>query len=161
MDFHGIDEFMHYLKTRYDESERKQEWRALSGRNHVDGNHDTFIFTDSKVYQIKAAEVSRTGKVAVGRELGGSAPDMIELLKGGSPVPLSVVSQVIGAPSVIMFGTQQYSSDIADTFRREYFHDRQDELKAELDRKVGAVVSRPEYRRAYREMRESQDSYFA
>ena len=161
MDFHGIDEFMLYLKTRYDESERKQEWRALSGRNHVDSTHDTFIFTDTRVYQIKAAEVSKTGKVAVGKELGGSAPDMLDLIKGGSPVPLSVVSQSIGSPSVIMFGTQQYSSDIAETFRREYFHDRQDEFKAELDRKVSAVVTRPEYRRAYRELRESQDSYFA
>jgi hypothetical protein len=161
MDFHGIDEFMWYLKTRYDESERKQEWRALSGRNHVDGSHDTFIFTDSRVYQIKAAEVSRTGKVAVGKELGSSAPDMLELIKGGSPVPLSVISQAMGSPSVVMFGTQQYSSDIADTFRREFFHDRQGDLKTELDRKVDAVVSRPEFRRAYRELREGQDSYFA
>ena len=46
MEFRGIDEFMLYLKGRYDLSERRQDWRALTGRNHVTSEYDTFIFTE-------------------------------------------------------------------------------------------------------------------
>ena len=114
MEFQGIEEFMRYLKTKYDESERKQEWRALSGRDHVSSSYDTFIFTDQKVYQIKSLELMPQRMVAVANEVGGPSPDMLDLVRGGAPVPLSVISKAKDASAVVMFGMQQYSSDVAD-----------------------------------------------
>jgi len=161
MEFQGIDEFMRYLKVKFDESERKQDWRALTGRNHVQGQNDTFIFTDTKVYQIKSVEVAQHRMAAVGREVGGPSPDMLELVKGGAPVPLNVVSRSPNAYSVIMFGMQQYSSEVADLFRNEYYSSRQDELQTDLRRQLNVLLERPEYRASYRKIRESQEGYFA
>ncbi len=161
MEFQGIDGFMRYLKGKYDESERRHEWRALSGRDHVSSSYDTFIFTDHKVYQIKSLELMPQRMVAVASEVGGPSPDMLELVRGGSPVPLSVMSKAEDASAVVMFGMQQYSSDTADVLRREYYASRQDMLKADLDRRVGSLIERPEYRHAYRSLREREDGYFA
>jgi hypothetical protein len=157
MDFHGIDEFMRFLKTRYDRSERKQDWRALSGRDHLRSGYDTFIFTDESVYQIKAAKGEMA---AVAREIGGPSPDLLEAIKGGAPIPLGVVSRTPDMYSVIMFGMQQYSSDISDMLKREYYSSKQDQLQAELDRRVSVFLERPEYRRAYRSIRQDQEGYF-
>ncbi len=161
MEFHGIDEFMRYLKGKYDLSERKQDWRALTGRNHVKGAYDTFVFTDQKVYQIKATEVAPKKMAAVASEVGGPSPDLLEAIKGGSPVPLSVISRSPSAYSVIMFGMQQYSSEISDMLRREYYSSRQDRLEHDLQRSLNVLLERPEYRRAYRELKETQDSHYA
>lgn len=161
MEFHGIDEFMRYLKVRFDESERKQDWRALTGRDHVRGVNDTFVFSDSKVYQIKSVEVAQGQMVAVADEVGGQSPDMLELIKGAAQVPLNVVSRSQSAHSVIMFGLQQYSSDAADLFRREYYSSKQDRLNAELDRKLKAMLERPEFRASFRRIKERQEVYFA
>jgi len=161
MELQGIDEFMRYLKVKFDESERKQDWRALTGRNHVQGQNDTFIFTDTKVYQIKSVEVAQHRMAAVGREVGGPSPDMLELVKGGAPIPLNVVSRSTDAYSVIMFGMQQYSSEVADLFRNEYYSSRQDELQTDLRRQLNILLERPEYRASYRKIRESQEGYFA
>ncbi|MGD9963351.1 MAG: hypothetical protein AB7S97_05575 [Thermoplasmata archaeon] len=161
MEFQGIDEFMRYLKGKYDESERRHEWRALTGRDHVASSYDTFIFTDQKVYQIKARELAPQVMAAVANEVGGPSPDMLEMVRGGSPVPLSVISRARDASAVVMFGMQQYSSDVADVFKREYYGSRQDALKAELDRRVETMIERPELKRAYRSLREREDGYFA
>jgi len=161
MELQGIDEFMRYLKVKFDESERKQDWRALTGRNHVQGQNDTFIFTDTKVYQIKSVEVAKHRMAAVGREVGGPSPDMLELVKGGAPIPLNVVSRSTDAYSVIMFGMQQYSSEVADLFRNEYYSSRQDELQTDLRRQLNILLEMPEYRASYRKIRESQEGYFA
>jgi hypothetical protein len=161
MEFHGIEEFMRYLKVCFDKSDQREKWRALSGRDHVRSDYDTFIFTDSKVFQIKSSEVAPKNTVAVAREVGSASPDFLEMIRGGAPVPLNVISRAQDASAVIMFGMQQYSSDIADVLRREYYHSRQDDLKAELDRKVGCVIERPEYRSAYKRLREDQESYFS
>lgn len=161
MEFRGIDEFMRRLKMRYDLSERKQDWRALTGRDHVSSRYDTFIFTDEKVYQIKAAEVIPGTMVAAAVELGSPSTDLLEVIKGGAPVPLNVVSRLPSAYSIIMFGMQHYSSDISDLLRREYYSSKQDRLESELERNMRALLDRPEYRRAYRSLRESQESYFA
>ena len=161
MEFHGIDEFMVYLKGRYDTSERKQDWRALSGRNHVTSEYDTFIFTDEKVFQIKSVEIAPKKMAAVAREVGGPSPDLLDVIKGGAPTPLNVISRTPSAYSVIMFGMQQYSSDISDLLRREYYASRQDNLDLELERSVKVLLERPEYRAAYRSLRETQEGYFA
>jgi len=161
MEFHGIDEFMRYLKGRFDLSERKQDWRVLTGRDHVNSTNDTFIFTDQRVYQIKSVEVAPRTMAAVSREIGGPSPDMLEVIKGGAPVPLSVISRSPDAYSVIMFGMQQYSSDIADLLRLEYYNSKQDELQKELGRRLKVLLERPEYRCAYRNMKEGQEGYFA
>ncbi len=161
MEFNGIDEFMLYLKARFDKSERRQDWRALTGRNHVSSDYDTFIFTDEKVFQIRAKEVVPKQMAAVATEVGGPSPDLLELIKGGSPVPLNVMARTPSAYSVIMFGVQQYSSDISDLLRREYYGSKQDQLDRELDRSVKVLLERPELRRAYRSMRQDQDGYFA
>jgi hypothetical protein len=161
MEFQGIEEFMRCLKTKYDESERKQEWRALSGRDHVSSSYDTFIFTDQKVYQIKSLELMPQRMVAVANEVGGPSPDMLDLVRGGAPVPLSVISKAKDASAVVMFGMQQYSSDVADVFKREYYGSKQDQLKAELDSRIGSLIQRPEYRHAYRDLRAREDGYFA
>ena len=161
MEFHGIEEFMRYLKMKFDESERKQDWRALTGRNHVQGRNDTFIFTDKAVFQIKSVEVAPQKMAAVSREVGGPSTDLLELVKGGAPVPLNVVSRTPNAYSVIMFGMQQYSSDVADLFRNEYYSSKQDELDRDLDRRLDLLLERPEYRVSYRKIRESQEGYFA
>jgi hypothetical protein len=161
MEFQGIDEFMRYLKGRYDESERRHEWRALTGRDHVASHYDTFIFTDQKVYQIKSQELAPQRMAAVASEVGGPSPDMLEMVRGGAPVPLSVISRARDASAVVMFGMQQYSSDVADVFRREYYGSRQDALKTELDRSVENLIQRPEFRHAYRSMREREEGYFA
>lgn len=161
MEFHGIDEFMRYLKGRYDSSERKQDWRALTGRNHVSSEYDTFIFTNEKVYQIKATEIVPKKMAAVATELGSPSPDLLDVIKGGSPVPLNVISRSPSAYSVIMFGMQHYSSDISDLLRREYYSSKQDKLESELESSVKTLLERPEYRRVYRSLRETQDSYFA
>jgi len=161
MEFHGIDEFMRYLKGRFDLSERKQDWRALTGRDHVNSTNDTFVFADDRVYQIKSVEVAARRMAAVAREVGGPSPDMLELIKGGAPVPLNVISKSRDAYSVVMFGMQQYSSDIADLMRREYYGSKQDGLQNELDRRLKVFLERPEYRSAYRNLKESQEGYFA
>lgn len=161
MEFQGIDEFMRYLKAKYDESERKHEWRALTGRDHVSSSYDTFIFTDQKVYQMKARELAPQRMAAVASEVGGPSPDMLEMVKGGAPVPLSVISRAKDASAVVMFGMQQYSSDVADAFKREYYGSRQDALKSELDRRVDSMIQRPEFKHAYRSLREREDGYFA
>ncbi len=161
MEFHGIDEFMRYLKTKFDESERKQEWRALTGRDHVHSENDTFIFTDKSVFQIKSVEVAPQRMVAVANEIGVPSPDMLQLVKGGAPVPLNVVAKSPSAYSVIMFGMQQYSSDIADLFRNEYYSSKQDILHSELDRRMKVMLEKPEFRTSYRKLKESQDGYFA
>lgn len=161
MEFHGIDEFMRYLKVKFDESERKQDWRALSGRDHVRGVNDTFVFGDTKVYQIKSIEVAPKHMVAVASEVGGPSPDMLELIKGGAPVPLNVVSRSRDAYSVIMFGMQQYSSDTTDLFRREYYASKQDRLNSELERRLKVMLERPEFKTSYKRLKESQEGYFA
>jgi len=161
MEFHGIDEFMRYLKVKFDESERKQEWRALTGRNHVRSENDTFIFTDKGVYQIKSVEVAPQKMAAVAREVGGPSPDMLELIRGGAPVPLNVVASSPNAYSVIMFGMQQYSSDIADLFRNEYYSSKQDDLHRDLDRNLKVLLERPELRTSYIRLKESQEAYYA
>lgn len=161
MEFHGVEEFMWMLKAKYDLSERKQDWRALGGRNHLDHTYDTFVFSDEKVYQIKSVEVMPSKMLAVGAEVGEVSKDMLRLIESGSPVPINVVSIAKGVNPVIMLGTQQYSSDISDVFRTEYFSSKQDRFKRDLDRKVRTVLERPEYRAAYRSLRESEDGYFA
>ncbi len=161
MEFYGIDEFMRYLKAKFDESERKHEWRALTGRNHVRSENDTFIFTDKKVYQIKSAEIASRVFAASGAEVGGPSPDMLELVKNGAPIPLTVASQSTNAQSIIMFGLQQYSSDTADLFRNEYYRARQDRLEQDLEHKLRLLTDRPEFRTSYRSLREDQEGYFA
>lgn len=161
MEFQGIEEFMRYLKAKYDESERRHEWRALTGRDHIASSYDTFIFTDQRVYQIKSQELAPQRMVAVANEVGGPSPDMLEMVRGGAPVPLSVISRAQDASAVVMFGMQQYSSDTADVFRREYYGSKQDVLKAELDRRVENLIQRPEFRHAYKSTREREEAYFA
>jgi hypothetical protein len=161
MEFHGIDEFMRYLKAKFDESERKQDWRALTGRDHLHSENDTFIFTDQRVYQIKSVEVAPQKMAAVAREVGGPSPDMLELIKGGAPIPLSVVSTSPNAYSVVMFGMQQYSSEIADLFRNEYYPSKQDELHRDLESKLKVIIEKPELKASYRKLKESQEGYFA
>ena len=161
MELHGIDEFMLYLKTKFDESERRQDWRALTGRDHVARRHDTFVFTDRKVFQIKASEVAPQRMAAVAVEVGGPSPDLLELIRGGSTVPLNVISTSADMRSVIMFGMQQYSSEVADTLRREYYGSKQDMLKRELDRRVKVFAERPEFRPSRRALLEDQEGYFA
>lgn len=161
MEFHGIDEFMFYLKGRYDLSERKQDWRALTGRNHLKAEYDTFIFTDEKVFQIKAKEVAPKKMAAVASEVGGPSPDLLDVIRGGSPVPLNVIARSLSAQSVIMFGMQQYSSDISDMLRREYYSSKQDQLERDMRRGLDVLLQRPEYRRAYRSLSESQEGYFS
>ncbi|MBN1678057.1 MAG: hypothetical protein JW880_05915 [Candidatus Thermoplasmatota archaeon] len=161
MEFHGIDEFMLFLKTQFDRSERKQDWRALTGRDHIGSAYDTFIFTDEKVFQVKAKEFAPKKMASVACEVGSPSPDLLELIKGGAPVPLNVVSRTPSAYSVIMFGMQQYSSEVSDLLRREYYSSRQDRLESDLDRSLKVLLDRPEYRRAYRDLKESQEGYFA
>ncbi len=161
MEFHGIDEFMVYLKTQFDRSGRRQDWRALTGRDHVTSAYDTFIVTDEKVFQVKAKEFAPGRMASVAREVGDSSPDLLELVKGGASVPLNVISHTPSAQSVIMFGIQQYSSEVSDLLRREYYSSRQDRLESDLDRSLNALLERPEYRRAYRDLRDSQEGYFA
>jgi ABC-type molybdate transport system substrate-binding protein len=161
MEFHGIDEFMLYLKTQFDRSERKQDWRALTGRDHVSSAYDTFIFTDQKVFQVKAKEFAPKKMASVACEVGDPSPDLLELIKAGAPVPLNVISRAPSAYSVIMFGMQQYSSEVSDTLCREYYSSRQDRLESDLSRSLKVLLERPDYRRAYRDLRESQEGYFA
>lgn len=161
MELLGIDDFMRYLKAKFDESERKQDWRALTGRDHARSQYDTFIFTDKKVFQIKAAEVAPQRMAAVACEVGGPSPDLLEMTKTASQVPLNVTARSPDMYSIIMFGMQQYSSDIADQFRREYYSSRQDLLERELDRRVKVFMERPEFRASRRQALESQEGYFA
>lgn len=161
MEFHGIEEFMFYLKTQFDRSERKQDWRVLTGRDHMTSSYDTFIFTDQKVFQVKAKEFAPKKMVSVSSEVGTSSPDLLELIKSGAPVPLNVISRAPSAYSVIMFGMQQYSSEISDLLRREYYSSRQDRLEDDLERSLKVLLERPEYRRVYRELREGQEGYFS
>ena len=161
MELHGIDEFMRYLKTKFDEIELKQDWRALTGRNHIHSENDTFIFTDRSVFQIKSVEFAPQRMVAVANEIGGPSPDMLELVRGGAPMPLNVVSKSPSAYDVIMFGMQQYSSEIADTFRNEYYVSKQDRLHSELDRRLKVMLEKPEFSTSYRKLKESQEGYFA
>ncbi|MCJ7490069.1 MAG: hypothetical protein MUO87_08030 [Thermoplasmata archaeon] len=161
MELHGIDELMRHLKGRYDSSERRHEWRALSGRDHTSGKYDTFIFSEDRVYQIRSAEVSPRRMVAVGGEVGSNSPDLFELTKSGSPIPLGVISKATDASAIVMLGMQQYSSDVADVLRNEHFHSRQDRLEGELEAKLDKLLERPEFRTSYRRLREDQNSYFA
>ncbi len=161
MEFHGIDEFMVYLKAQFDRSGRRQDWRALTGRDHVTSAYDTFIFTDEKVFQVKAKEFVPGKMASVAREVGNPSSDLLELIKGGASVPLNVTSRTPSEHSVIMFGIQQYSSEVSDLLRREYYSSRQDQLESDLSRSLDALLERPEYRRAYRDLRDREEGYFA
>ena len=161
MEILGVDELMRYLKGRYDTSDRKKEWRALSGRNHVRGSTDTFVLTDDSVYQIMSKDVSKDKTLAVGREVGSCSPDLAELARRGSPIPIGLVSRAPDASAIVMFGMQQYSSDTADILRGEYFGSKQEALRADLDSKLERLVERPEFRKSYRSLRDDQDGYFA
>lgn len=161
MELHGVDQLMRHLKGRYDSSERRHEWRALSGRDHANGKYDTFIFSDDTVYQIRSTEVSPRRMVAVGGEVGSNSPDLFELIKDGSPIPLGVISKAADASAIVMLGMQQYSSDVADILRSEHFHSKQDRLEGELEARLDRLLERPEFRTSYRRLREDQESYFA
>lgn len=161
MEILGVEELMRYLKGRYDSSERKREWRALSGRDHVRGSTDTFVLTDDSVYQIMSRDISKDRVLAVGREVGGSSQDLAEMAGRGSPIPLGLISRAPDASAVVMFGMQQYSSDTADILRDEYFGSKQDALRSDLDSKLERLVERPEFRTSYRSLRDDQDRYFA
>jgi hypothetical protein len=161
MELHGVEELMRCLKGRYDSSERRHEWRALSGRDHISGRNDTFIFSEDRVYQIRSTEVSPRVMVAAGVEVGSNSPDMLELTRNGSPIPLGVMSKAADASAVIMFGVQQYSSDATHVLKHEHFDSKQDRLDVELEAKLDRLLERPEYRASYRRLREDQESYFA
>lgn len=161
MEIHGVDELMRLLKGRYDLSEQRQEWRALSGRDHVTGEYDTFVFSDDRIYQIKAVEISPKNMVGVGCEVGSASPDLSEVSRLGSAVPLGVVSRGQDASAVIMFGMQQYSSDASQMLKDEYFSSKQDRLESDLKRRLDKLLERPQLRASYRRMREDQESYFA
>ncbi|UCE81094.1 MAG: hypothetical protein JSV94_01285 [Methanobacteriota archaeon] len=161
MEFQGIDDLMKCLKNQYDASGRKNEWRALTGRDHVNGTYDTFVFSEEKVHQIKAVEVAPKKMVAVGGEMGSSSPDLAEIASKGSPVPIGMVSRATEASIIVMFGMQQYSSDIADVLKTEYFRSKQDRLESELKQRLDALLERPEFRTSYRTLRENQESYFS
>ncbi|UCE90818.1 MAG: hypothetical protein JSV90_05125 [Methanobacteriota archaeon] len=161
MEIHGVEELMLMLKRRYDASEHRHEWRALSGRDHVTGEYDTFVFSEDKIYQIKAVEISPQNMVGVGSEVGSSSPDLAGVSGRGSPVPLGVVSRKQDASAVVMFGLQQYSSDAALMLKDEFFSSKQDRLEADLKRRLDKLLERPQLRSSYRRMREDQESYFA
>ena len=161
MEFHGIEELMKRLKGLYDTSDRRSEWRALTGRDHVNGVFDTFVFSDDVVYQIKAVEVAPKKMIAVGGEVGSGSADLAEISRRGSPVPIGVVSRATDASAVIMFGMQQYSSDVADVLKAEYFQSKQDRLENDLQRRLDSVLRRPEFRTSYRQLREDQEFYFS
>ena len=161
LEIHGVDELMRLLKGRYDISKRRQEWRALSGRNHVTGEYDTFVFSDESVYQIRAAEVSPKNMVGVGCDVGPVTPDLAELAMQGSPVPLGLVSRSQQASAIIMFGMQQYSSDVSHLLKEEYFSSKQDRLESDLRARLDRLLERPEFRSSYRRLREDQESYFS
>lgn len=161
MEFHGIEELMRRLKLQYDSSERRSEWRALTGRDHVSGVYDTFVFAEDVVHQIKAIEVAPKRMVAVGRPVGSSSPDLSEMTLKGSPVPIGMVSRATDASAIIMLGMQQYSSDVAYTLKTEYFGSKQDRLEHDLERRLDSVLERPEFRTSYRRLREDQESYFS
>ena len=161
MEFHGIEELMKRLKGLYDASEHTSEWRALTGRDHVNGVFDTFVFSEDVVYQIKAVEVAPKKMIAVGGEVGSGSVDLAEISQRGSPVPIGVVSRPTDASAIIMFGMQQYSSDVADMLKAEYFQSRQDHLESDLKRRLNTVLKRPEFRASYRRLREDQESYFS
>jgi hypothetical protein len=161
MEIHGVEDLMHLLKRRYDASERRHEWRALSGRNHLTGEYDTFVFSDDKIFQIKAVEISPSNMVGVGCELGSSTPDLSDIFRHGASVPLGVVSRRQDASAVMMFGMQQYSSDASHVLKNEYFSSKQDKLDSDLGRRLDKLLERPEFRSSYRRMREDQESYYA
>ncbi|MDH3366078.1 MAG: hypothetical protein OEM29_08795 [Thermoplasmata archaeon] len=161
MEFHGIDELMRGLKRQYDSSSRRHEWRALTGRDHVKGVYDTFVFSDEKTYQIKAAEVAPKRVIAVGGEVGTSSTDLAEISRNGSPVPIGIMSRSTDASSIVLFGMQQYSSEIADTLKAEYFQSKQDRLERDLKAQLDRLLERPEFRATYKSLREDQESYFS
>lgn len=161
MEIHGVEDLMHLLKRRYDTSERRQEWRALSGRNHLTGEYDTFVLSDDKIFQIKAVEISPKNMVGMGCEVGSATPDLSDLFRHGASVPLGVVSRGQEASAVIMFGMQQYSSDVSQVLKDEYFSSKQDKLESDLGRRLDKLLERPEFKSSYRRMREDQESYFA
>jgi hypothetical protein len=161
MEFLGIDELMRYLKRQYDSSNQRHEWRALTGRDHVKGVYDTFLFSEEKIYQIKAAEVARGRMVAVGGEIGSNSPDLADMSKDGSPIPIGMVSRAADASSVILFGMQQYSSETADTLKLEYFESKQERLERDLKTQLDKALERPEFRATFRSLREDQESYFS
>ena len=161
MEFHGIEELMKRLKGMYDASESRSSWRALTGRDHVNGVYDTFVFSDDVVYQIKAVEIAPRKMLAVGGEVGSGSADLAEISHTGSPVPIGVISRSADASAIIMFGMQQYSSDVADTLKTEYFQSKQDRFEGDLKRRMESVLKRPEFRTAYRRLREDQEFYFS
>jgi hypothetical protein len=161
MEFLGIDELMRYLKRRYDSCDQRHEWRALTGRDHVKGTYDTFLFSDERIYQIKASEIARGRMIAVGGEVGSASPDLAELSKDGSPIPIGMVSRATDASSVLLFGMQQYSSDTADTLKTEYFQSKQERLERDLKAQLDRALKRPEFRATFKSLREDQESYFS
>jgi hypothetical protein len=161
MEFQGVEELMRRLKAEWDSSETRSDWRALTGRDHVSGSYDTFVFSDRKVYQIKAREFAPRRMVAVGSEMGQRSDELLGLMSRGAPVPLGVLSRCTDASLIMMVGMQHYSSDAADELRREYFPSGQDVLKGDLDAELDRLLERPGYRRAFRSLDDDQSAYFA
>jgi len=161
MEFQGVEELMRRLKAEWDSSGARQDWRALTGRDHITGSYDTFVFSDEKVYQIKAKEFAPRRMVAVGSELGQRSDELLGLMSKGAPVPLGVMSRSTDASLIMMVGMQHYSSEATDELRREYFHSKQDRMKSDLDLELGRLLDRPEYRRSFRSLHDDQAAYFA
>ncbi len=161
MEVLGIDQLMRLLKKQYDSSSQRHQWRALTGRDHVKGFYDTFLFSDDTIYQIKAAEIARGSMIAVGGEVGSNSPDLAAASRHGSPVPIGMVSRSADASSVILFGMQQYSSETADLLKLEYFESKQERLERDLNTQLERALERPEFRASSRNLRHDQECYFS
>lgn len=152
MTIKSVSSLMGKVKESYDKSKNKKGWRVLSG---VRGEYmDTFIAGDNKLWQIKSEEVKSGEFVAVGMKVSKFDEDLEKIMKNGSPIPLNTITPVDRKISVIMAGTQTFSSDSSGLLCREHLSSKQAQLEQRLKQQVDIMMEDRIFRRSYREHKE-------
>jgi len=145
----SVSSLMGNLKETYDKSKNKSGWRVLTGTNRE--YNDTFIAGDKILWHIKSEEVRPGESVAVGMKVSKFDEDLEKIMRNGSPVPFGTVTPIDMKVSVIMAGTQTFSSDSSNQLCKEYLSSKQAQLEHKLKQQADLMMEDTSFRRKYLE----------
>lgn len=148
----SVSSLMGNIKNSYDKSKNKAGWRVLSGMNRE--YNDTFIAGDNTLWQIKSEEVKPGKFIALGMNVSKFDEDIEKIMTNGSPIPFGSVTPVDKKISIIMAGTQTFSSDSSNLLCKEHLSTKQVQLEQKLKHQVDKMMDDDSFRRDYREHKE-------
>lgn len=153
MSVKSIDEIMSELKRRYDESQHKELWRVLTGRNSKD-NYDTFITTDKNLWQIKSEFIGPGQAVGVGSNVRRIDDEIRKVVNQGTPVPFGMLVPQTRQIAIILSGIQNYSSESVDKLARHHVSDEQPELEEKLNEELEKLMQNSGLKKEYKRHKE-------